>query len=308
MRVASAFGGLVYIEVPRGGAGSLRVTVAGAVESPRFALGKTTPEEWARLRAAPGPWGELESGKVIVSVPSAHLRTLVDPTRVLELWDRISDAHATLAGIPLLPQRPHRFVADMQISAGYMHSGYPIMTHLDAAEDMVRVERLSKGCWGLLHELGHNHQEDEWTFEGTGEVTCNLFALHAIDTVCTPDAGGRGHPGVNTPPSLDAYLEGGAKFEHWKRDPFLALHMYVQLERAFGWETYKRVFAAYRALPAHERPRSDDDRRDQWMVRFSRACGKNLGPFFEAWGVPTSEGARRAIAGLPEWMPEGWKK
>lgn len=307
LQVASAFGGLVYIEVPRSGTGVRLVTVTGAVEAPRFVLGKTTPDEWARSRAAPALWGELESGKVIVSVPSSHLRSLDDPTPVMQQWDRISDAHATLATIPLQPARPHRFVADVQISAGYMHSGYPIMTHLDAAEDMVRVERLSKGCWGLLHELGHNHQEDEWTFNGTGEVTCNLFALHAIDTVCTPDPGDRGHRAVNEPPSLKEYVAGGADFRRWKRDPFLALHMYVQLEQAFGWETYKRVFAEYRALPADQRPRTDDDQRDQWMVRFSRACGKNLGPFFQAWGVPTSESARKSIADLPGWMPDEMK-
>jgi hypothetical protein len=41
------------------------------------------------------------------------------------------------------------------------------------------------------------------------------------------------------------------------------------------------------------------------MVRFSRAAGRNLGPYFEAWGVPTSSQARASIAELPAWMPEG---
>ena len=59
-------------------------------------------------------------------------------------------------------------------------------------------------------------------------MTCNLFALHAIDTVCTPKKGDRGHGAVNTPPSLEKYLAGGAKFSEWKKDPFLALHMYAQ--------------------------------------------------------------------------------
>jgi hypothetical protein len=42
------------------------------------------------------------------------------------------------------------------------------------------------------------------------------------------------------------------------------------------------------------------------MVRFSRHVGRDLGPFFEAWGVPTSEEARQSIADLPGWMPEGF--
>jgi hypothetical protein len=42
------------------------------------------------------------------------------------------------------------------------------------------------------------------------------------------------------------------------------------------------------------------------MVRFSRAVGKNLGPFFQAWAIPTSEQARKSIADLPVWMPENF--
>lgn len=311
LTVASPFGGLIYIAVPNGrDRAAATVSIRGGIESPRFVLGQTTKEQWLTSRTAAAPWCELESGKVIVTVPSEHVRTLDDPTGVLQFWDRISDAHATLATIPLQPKRPHRYVADVQISAGYMHSGYPIMTHLDAADEMVSLAKLKAGTWGLLHELGHNHQESDWTFDGTGEVTVNLFSLHAIDTICTPPAGTRGHPGVDKPPSLTEHLakEPKARFEAWKRDPFLALHMYVQLEKAFGWETYKKVFAEYRVLPRSERPKTEEQKRDQWMVRFSRACGKNLGPFFVAWGVPTSEAARASIADLPAWMPEDWPR
>jgi len=41
------------------------------------------------------------------------------------------------------------------------------------------------------------------------------------------------------------------------------------------------------------------------MVRFSRHVQKNLGPFFQAWGVPTSKKARESIAYLPEWSGFG---
>jgi hypothetical protein len=304
--VVNPYGGLVYIEMLQPASGEVRCTISNAAEAPRFVLGKTTREEWLASRDAPAPWGELESDRVIVSVPSSALRGLDDPTALMEFWNAISDAHAALAMIPMPPPRPHRFVADVQISAGYMHAGYPIMTHLDAVDDMTSLERLRRGPWGLLHELGHNHQEGEWTFEGTGEVTCNLFALHAIDTICAPRAGSRGHDAVNSPPDWRSHVAGGADFKVWKRSPFLALHMYVQLEESFGWETFKEVIAEYRALARDQRPRTDIEKRDQWMVRFSRACERNLGPFFQAWGVPTSEEARASITDLPEWMPADW--
>jgi hypothetical protein len=82
--------------------------------------------------------------------------------------------------------------------------------------------------------------------------------------------------------------------------------MYDQLRAEFGWDAYKKVFAEYRDLPKSERPKSDQDKRDQWMVRFSRAVGRNLAAFFQAWSVPVTDGAVEQVNDLPQWMPEGW--
>ena len=79
--------------------------------------------------------------------------------------------------------------------------------------------------------------------------------------------------------------------------------MYAQMQEAFGWNAYRRVFATYLALPDIERPRTDDEKRDQWLVRLSRTVGRNLDPFFEACGVPTYHAAPDSIASLPEWLP-----
>lgn len=304
--VASAFGGPVYLVVPDKKIGeSLHVRVRGAYEMPHYVHGQTKLDDWRlRIRKLPAPWAELESSKVILTIPSRVVREIENPDEVMRFWDDLCDAHATLAAIPLERKRPERFVADVQISAGYMHSGYPIMTHLDVSELFVDAKRLRAGkAWGFFHELGHNHQEGDWTFDGTGEVTCNLFALHAIDTICKPEPGDRGHAAVNEPPSVAKHIADGAKFEKWKGDPFLALQMYIQLQREFGWEPFKRVFAEYRSLDKAMRPKNDAEKRDQWMTHFSLTVGRDLGPFFEAWGVPTSESARKAIAHLPCWMP-----
>ena len=307
-RIASAFGGPVYIVVPAKAASrKVEVQITGAVDAPMFVLGTTSIDEWKNsIRNHPAPWAELVTSKVIVSVPSESIRALDDPEELLRLWDRVLDAAADLAASPRDRRRPERYVPDEQISAGYMHSGYPIMTHLDAVPDMTQTARLGKGCWGLFHELGHNHQEREWTFGGTGEVTCNLFSLYICETVCGLPMS-TGHDAVKDPQeTIGKHLALGAKFDRWKSEPFVALMMYIQLREAFGWEAYKKVFAEYQGLSDADRPKGDDACRDQWMVRFSRTVNRNLGPFFEAWGIPTSKEARDSIAGLPAWMPEGF--
>jgi len=309
---ANAFGGPVYVVVPPGcKAGTVAVTLGNAVEAPLFVRGKTDLAAWRQtVRNAPAPWAELQGDNVILTVPSRVVRDLDDPEALMALWDRILDGYADFAGIPHKRTRPERYCTDLQISAGYMHSGYPIMTGLDVAHDFVSTHViLTNGdgktkSWGFFHEMGHNHQQSDWTFEGTGEVTNNMFALYILDTVCGVTA--HTHPALEPEARrarLQKYLDGGAKFEQWKRDPFLALTMYIQLQEGFGWETYKKVFAEYGRLPDAERPKTDLDKRDQWLVRFSRASGRNLGPFFRAWGVPTTAEARASVSGLPPWMP-----
>jgi hypothetical protein len=306
--VGNAFGGMIYIETKGDPNGQpIQVKISGGVEAPLFVLGKTTLGDWRdRIRKLPAPWAELASDKIIITVPAETVRNLDDPEALMTFWNRVADACADLAATPHERKRPERYVTDVQISAGYMHSGYPIMTQLDAAPRFVDLATLERdGDWGMFHEIGHNHQEPDWTFEGTGEVTNNLFSMYLLDACCAN--GGKMHKAMSPESRAAAekkYKVNGTNFEQWKREPFTALIMYKQLQEAFGWDTYKKVFAEYRALKPEERPKTDDEKRDQWMIRFSRTIGRNLGPFFEYWGVPTSESARKSIENLPVWMPE----
>ena len=312
---ANAFGGLIYIETPVDlTVPAFEVTIDGAVEAPHYIHGKTDLARWREsIRHLPAPWAELQTEKVIFTLPSKTVRDLDNPGELMDFWDGIMDRYAELLGRPPQRRRIERFVSDVQISAGYMHSGYPLMTMLDITGTMVDKQRIRTnghhGVWGLFHEIGHNHQHRDWTFNGTTEVTVNLFSLYVMEKVCGLPIGGHGAVTEQARQrKMDKYFTGGCDFQQWKSDPFLALAMYVQLQQEFGWEPFTKAFAAYRALPAHERPTTDDQKRDQWMTRFSKIVGRDLGPFFQAWGIPTSEQARAAIADLPDWMPEDMPK
>ncbi len=309
---ANALGGLIYIDVPGGSASStIEVTIKNAVEAPFYQLGVTTTAQWkSSNRRRPGPWAELAGKNVIFTVPSALVHTLDDPHAILTLWDQIVAAQDGFVSLPRR-ERPERIVADAEISAGYMHSGYPIMIPIDDSIKLgLNPARLRReGAWGLFHELGHNHQSGDWTFDGTGEVTNNLIVLYIFDKVLGLRFDS-GHEAIRDRAArnkrIHDFIARGAPFQEWKNDPFLALMMYIQLYEEFGSKPFEEVFAEYRRLPGSERPKSDDDKRDQWLVRLSKSTGKNLGPFFQAWGVPTSERARASIENLAEWMPRGF--
>ena len=312
--VANAFGGLIYVEVPvDANLGTITVEIEGAVAAPLFVLGETDLGAWRdEIRHAPAPWAEIAGRNMIVTTDSREVRGLVDPAAVAETWDRVLDLSAELAAWPSRARSsPERFVVDRQISVGYMHAGYPLMAHMDQSANLVDALHIStcqyewtQSNWGFFHEVGHNHQSSDWTFNGTVEVTVNLFTLYVYEFLCgIPVAQNWRGSAAFRAEQMARYDFDNPDFEQWKRDPFLALVMYEQLQQAFGWDAYRQMFATYRTLRDEERPKSDDEKRDQWLVRFSRQVGHNLGPFFETWGVPTSQVARDSIADLPVWMP-----
>ena len=307
-KMANPFGGLVYLVVPgKCALESVKVDVAGAIESPLYVHGETSESDWqSAVRSTGAPWSEFASKRIIVSVPTEIARRVRDPQKLMEAWDEVLRFEDELGMISKEGVRPERIVCDQQISAGYMHSGYPVMTWMDQAENLASDRNVAKdGNWGFYHEFGHNHQRGDWTFDGTGEVTCNLFSLYVFDKLCgiPPEKHDRGNKEFREARMRDYFAFNRGNFSQWKSKPFIALVPYIQLQQEFGWETYQKVFAEYEALDASERPKTDDAKRDQWMVRFSKATGRNLGPFFQAWNIPVSENALGEIAELEPWMP-----
>jgi hypothetical protein len=135
------------------------------------------------------------------------------------------------------------------------------------------------------------------------EVTVNIFSLYVNEVLYNRVPGHDGLKPESRKQIMDRFFA-QPLFEQWKRDHLLALIMYAQLSEGFGWDAYRRVFAEYLDLPDHQRPQNDDQKRDQWMVRFSRTVGHNLGPFFQLWRIPVSDQALASIRDLPVWIPD----
>jgi hypothetical protein len=309
-KLNSSFGGLIYLEFHKGFKDEeLKVEFNNVIEAPLYLHGQTDLKSWKdKIRFFPGPWAEIGSDKVIVTVPSEMVRDLDQPDILMQRWNEVLDHCAELAQIPLERTRPERFVCDLQISAGYMHSGYPIMTWMDQKRNLVDVNNLVEGNWGFYHELGHNHQKPSWTFDGTGEVTCNLFSLYVFEKLCgiKPDQYKR-TSGKIRDLRVKKYLK-SPNLELWKTSPFLALDMYVMLQQEFGWAPFKKVFLDYQKIDKKLLPKSDREKIDQWMQRFSLTVQKDLSDFFIAWGFEFSSDVMQKVSHLPKWQPQEVKK
>ncbi|XP_075713740.1 TRPM8 channel-associated factor homolog [Rhinoderma darwinii] len=300
--ISCAWGGLLYIIVKaKSQLGNVPISVQGVEVAPMFIKGKTNRSSWVQeIRKYPSPWAELITDNIILTVPSDVIRSLEDPDALMSQWDRIMEAIADLAAIPKKFPRPERFVTDVQISAGWMHAGYPIMCHLPSAPTLVSVENIKKGLWGPIHELGHNEQRGVWEFPPhTTEATCNLWSVYVHETVLGIPRD-KAHPALEPEARenrIKQYLKNGAKLNEWS--VWTALETYLQLQEGFGWDPFKQLFSEYQTMTNVSKDKIV--KMNLWAEKFSQAVNKNLAPFFKAWGWPIVDATSDKLSTLPEW-------
>lgn len=309
-KAASAFGGLVYIEVPGNAkqTSTFTATVKNAIPSPLFVLGQTTDEQWnSEIKKQPGHWAEFACANLILTCPTEVARTVSNPTELMTFWQKVVEAQDDVSNQATERRRPERIVADVQISAGYMHSGYPIMIPTSAGPEMVTFGRLKFPGWGFYHEIGHNHQRSKFTFDGTGEVTNNVIGMYCYHEVLKKDWL-IGHTAITSEARkehIDKIKRSSDKWQTWRSEPFTALTTYIQIMQEFGWESWRKYLHSFSDSSFGPEPKDDAEARDQFLVRYSTIVNKNLGPFFDFWGIPVSSSAKEKVSKLETWMPKG---
>ncbi|NCG00352.1 MAG: hypothetical protein GWP25_01000 [Euryarchaeota archaeon] len=310
MHVGNTFGGLIYITFPPDSTfGMVNVTIENAVEAPRYIAGITTAQEWnTTQRLHPAPWAELEGEFFILTVPSSEIRNLYTVVELMNWWDTALQMEHNLSGY--LPwTRVERAVFDIQISAGWMHSGYPFMAHTVSVPDVTNLSQIStQGDWGMFHELGHNHQWMDATLPGNTETTCNLFSAYIMTELVGVDLA-TGHGAMsssNRETRTEGYFNTGAQISQWS--VWTALETHMQIQEEFGWDVFTRAFEHYYNSSLGQ-PNNDAQEYNSWAARISNETGTNLVPYFQAWGLPIDAGTFTAVDHLPIWNDDplrGW--
>jgi hypothetical protein len=311
--IYSPYGGALLLNIPNTTSlKMLRVRVEGAVQAPRFELGKTSVAEWQKtIRQYPAPWAELVSSNISLTVPSARIRTLDDPTKVLLFWDDVLATDAKLAAVTAPRGHPERIIVDQQLPDwAYMFAApnRVVVPNDESTAHMLDADYMWKnGSWGHFHELGHLHQFRGIDFSGLTEVTVNLYTIYVFDKLLHRGLYEHNHERLRSKQQVTEemrkYLADSPSFEKWKADPYLALAMYVQLIDAFGWAPIEQVYRQYRQLPRSQYPATEAAKRDYWFTAISTATRRNLAPFFAQWKVPVGEEAAKAVAAYPTWLP-----
>jgi hypothetical protein len=302
-KIANAFGGQIFIQVQNGakranGAVKAKETASlefsNAVAAPTFVLGKDNAESWKKsLAQAPAPWVTLVAKNAILHVRRFEVAQLENPQALLEWWDKALGLEDDLVALHRLA--PERVVPDIQISAGFMHSGYPFMCWVKPSEhEIVDLAKLTKeGNWGFFHELGHNHQRTDWTFSGQTEVTCNLFSLYCMEKLVGKPTG-EGHGGLKNISELMTKRTANPP----TLGPWEQLAPFIVLIKAHGWEPLRTTLRSYEKTPA---PKGSNAAALQnvFVLRYGQFAKANVSNFFTSLGYPVSEETQKALKDFP---------
>ncbi|MEN9360686.1 MAG: hypothetical protein RL095_2221 [Verrucomicrobiota bacterium] len=323
-RVVSPFGGLIYFysEVSRispeqRGVAPFTAEICGAIAAPLFILGKTSPEEWrTRIRHLPGPQAELWGPCFAATLPASKIRDFDDPSESLAYWGEWVKVYDRVNGCPERRNTPERVVLDVEPGAW---AGYPF----HGAHDWFKVYFACPGASrdlissaGFPHELAHQAQSRPDHSWGRNPYTKNFEQTITIfDGAGTRALGIRPQRNgwVSSRPYADESMrqmlraaEGASNpASHGGENLFPAFaegELYVFLGHVFGDSIWPKFFADYardeERMP-HRLPKNDAEKRDQWLIRFSRISGYDMREFFvERLKLPVSPSALAELKSL----------
>ncbi|MBG9617902.1 putative mucin/carbohydrate-binding domain-containing protein [Bacillus cereus] len=313
-KISSSNGGLLYFYNYHNTGEVVAKLKKGGTPNPLFILGKHTTKDWKRMLAEnPDPYAIEMKGEN--SLLTMHPETVAehlkqeDPAALLKKHDEIINIEHKISGLSkdgagVANQGKHsiHFVEDWYTD-NYMYATYYRTAYSKGnLESVLNLEELTNDGWGPWHEVGHQHQQDTWLWDGLGEVTVNIYSL-AVQTTfghkTRLEQEGRYEAAF-------AYL--GKPDAQEKMDVFEKLVMFWQLYLAYGDQFYPNLHQMYRLLHDTELPKSDEEKKQMFIYMTSKVAGQNLIPFFDKWGLIANDATREKIEklNLPKLEKEIW--
>lgn len=316
--ILSIRGGVLYFS-NENTSGSVDLTVTnGGTPIPLFVLGQTTQTDWDNmLQQYPNAYAvELKGNRSLITVSSGKARQYLsgkNPAPLMQKHDEIIAMEDSVSGVGLeytgvAKADPHyiHFVENIHPEPNeYMYATDYYTSYIpDVVNKILDVNTLLNDGWGPWHEQGHQRQQNPWTWDALSEVTVNVSSLSVQRKL-----------GIPSRLEMDkvyndvfSYLNQPANQKNFDslNDDFTKLALFWQLDLAFGEHFYPQLHQQYRILPDELQPKNDDEKKQLFIMISSKVANRNLVPFFEQWGIQSSQETRDAVAALPSLTKQIW--
>ena len=298
-KVGTAFGGIMHL-VMNNCYSRAKVTISGAVETPHYILGVTTPEYFdTYLRNAPGVVAVLdtENGQLIGRTGEMNsnfrMRAVAteDIDKLAMLWHSFLSVNESFTGGTY--NRFNKIMFDWHVPAG---AAVALGNYSFAQPDgwfsaaMNYRGLLASGTWGTLHEIGHNHGSSYGTVWGfgtgqEGEVRNNALTVLGYIMFCDTGTSMRNrtagveHGEVVTPyqsllNSLN-FIKTTTVTDAGEYGYFPILRMYTNIMHSFGAEKFYELLYTYKTQSSYA-----SDKRADFAYRCSLIYGMNFINYF----------------------------
>lgn len=334
--IGFAFGGLINLN-PYNCYSDISITVTGAVETPHYVLGVTSPEYFdTYLRNAPGVIAVLDTENGQLMGPTGEMDTdrymrragKDEIDKLAMLWHSFLSVNESFTGG--VYNRYNKVMFDWHVPAGAAvalggHTYACPTGWFDGAMNYRGL--LAGGTWGILHEIGHNHGSaygSVWGFGAgrEGEVRNNALTLLAYIISCDVgttirNGGGAEHGAYANPYNvLSETLTFKGKtgdYDDGSYGYFQCLGMYANLMHSFGADKFYELLYTYGEQSAYVTAREGDTsgiwKRADFAYRCSLVYGMNFLKYFNTYycaNIPDdyfSEEQLSYIKGLPVYEP-----
>ncbi|MDE6551154.1 MAG: M60 family metallopeptidase [Clostridia bacterium] len=294
--IGTAMGGVMHLD-PKNCYSAIKTTISGAVETPHYILGSTTPEYFDKyLRNAPGVVGVLdtENGQLIGPTGTMGTSTYMRGVKTEEidklamLWHSFFTVNESFTGG--VYNRYNRVMFDHHVPAGAAVAlgGYSYACPTSWFGNAMNYRGLlASGAWGILHEVGHNHSTSYgtvWGFAGNMESEVRNNALNLLSYIMMCDVGttirmgGTAEHGAYANPYSSLTLSialRGKKTDFNQNGYFEALSMYANIMHSFGAEKFYELLYTYKATSSYAA-----NKRADFSYRCSLIMGMNFNKYF----------------------------
>jgi hypothetical protein len=228
------------------------------------------------------------------------------PQRYLALLDQVYLDMAELVGTT--PYDDERIIVRSDASMNYgLLAGNPI--RIGPGRTWADIVNMNGIDFGVPHELGHDFDIDPAASHYIGHLPshnpehwANFKVLYAFEML------GERHPELTVDcfGAIISIRDIGQCFEENARRQWFSRsdRDYTELSTDFytgmlyglrediGWEPFKCTFRQYHQRGYPQRQRGDLEILQDWVNTLSRCAGKDVAPYYQAWGIPVTNGLK----------------
>ncbi|WP_425380942.1 M60 family metallopeptidase [Spiroplasma endosymbiont of Polydrusus pterygomalis] len=291
-----------------------------AITVPTFIVGKTTNEQFANVlnNNQQSPFVEIISNYVFGTFQMQIARELwlnKDPNSytIKETFirlDKIYQLSNTVSGLNInYDGIAHKFNNKIQIATpdtgpGYAAaSNYHLIFEKNTGASEALFNETSNKDWYLWHEIGHTYQNQNYKWDGLGEVTVNINALwierelEFKNRLITD----------NIDKEIKKFIINSDQNKNFdKQSVWVKLGLFWQLDQAYGQWFFPTLNQTYRLLSDKLLPTSDFEKQQLFIEMTSKLVGQNLIPFFEKWGIKVNKNTKQIVSKYPNLTKKIW--